>query len=154
MANLERSDVDGVTVLRLKGTLDRIELGDVEQTFREATHRDHASVVIDLADVNFLTTPAIAMFLDAAKTLRHSGGRVVVTGPSPRVEDVLRRLRLDSLLPVVGSVAEGIARVLASPDAGRVMGERGIGYADECLDVERSVAKLTHTYRALRGRRR
>jgi anti-sigma B factor antagonist len=111
MANLERSDVDGVTVLRLKGTLDRVELGDVEKTFREATHRDHASVVIDLADVNFLTTPAIAMFLDAAKTLRHSGGRIVVTGPSPRVEDVLRRLRLDSLLPVMGTVAEGIARV-------------------------------------------
>jgi len=111
MANLERSDVDGVTVLRLKGTLDRVELGDVEQTFRDATRRDHASIVIDLADVNFLTTPAIAMFLDAAKTLRHSGGRVVVTGPSPRVEDVLRRLRLDSLLPVLGTVAEGIARV-------------------------------------------
>ena len=113
MANLERSDVDGVTVLRLKGTLDRVELSDVEQTFREATRRDQASVVIDLADVNFLTTPAIAMFLDAAKTLRHSGGRVVVTGPSPRVEDVLRRLRLDSLLPVLRSVAEGIARVKA-----------------------------------------
>jgi anti-anti-sigma factor len=111
MANLERSDVDGVTVLRLKGTLDRIELGDVERTFHDATHRGRASVVIDLADVDFLTTPAIAMFLDAAKTLRHSGGRVVVTGPSPRVEDVLRRLRLDSLLPVLGSVAEGIARV-------------------------------------------
>lgn len=111
MANLERSDVDGVTVLRLKGTLDRLELGDVEKTFHDATHRDHASVVIDLADVNFLTTPAIAMFLDAAKTLRHSGGRVVVTGPPPRVENVLRRLRLDVLLPVLGSVAEGIARV-------------------------------------------
>jgi anti-sigma B factor antagonist len=111
MANLERTDVDGVTVLRLKGTLDRVELSDVERTFRDATHRDRASVVIDLADVDFLTTPAIAMFLDAAKTLRHSGGRVVVTGPPPRVEDVLRRLRLDVLLPVLGSVAEGIARV-------------------------------------------
>ena len=113
MANLERCDVDGVTVLRLKGTLDRVELSDVERTFHDATHRDRASVVIDLADVDFLTTPAIAMFLDAARSLRHSGGRVVVTGPSPRVEDVLRRLRLDSLLPVVGSVAEGIARVKA-----------------------------------------
>jgi anti-sigma B factor antagonist len=111
MANLEQTDVDGVTVLRLKGTLDRIELSDVERTFHAATHRDHASVVIDLADVNFLTTPAIAMFLEAAKTLRHSGGRVVVTRPSPRVEDVLRRLRLDALMPVMRSVAEGIARV-------------------------------------------
>jgi anti-sigma B factor antagonist len=111
MANLERTDVDGVTVLRLKGTLDRIELSDVERTFHAATHRDHASVVIDLADVNFLTTPAIAMFLEAAKTLRHSGGRIVVTGPPPRVENVLRRLRLDVLLPVMGSVAEGIARL-------------------------------------------
>src|SRR3954464_491868 len=72
MANLQRTDLDGVTVLRLRGTLDRTELAAGEQTFRAATHRDHASIVIDLADVNFLTTPAIAMFLDAAKTLRHS----------------------------------------------------------------------------------
>jgi anti-anti-sigma factor len=120
MANLERSDVDGVTVLRLKGTLDRVELSDVDRTFHAATHRDRASVVIDLADVDFLTTPAIAKFLDAARSLRHSGGRVVVTGPPPRVENVLRRLRLDSLLPVLGTVAEGIARVKRD-DAGSVL---------------------------------
>jgi anti-anti-sigma factor len=111
MANLERSEVDGVTVLRFNGSLDQAELADVEKSFQDATHRDGAAVVLDLAEVDFLTTPAISMFLDAAKCLKDSGGRIVATGPQPRVGEVLRRLRLDTLLPVVGSVGEGVARV-------------------------------------------
>lgn len=111
MANLQRTDVDGVTVLRFNGSLNASELADVEKSFHDATHRDGAAVVIDLANVDFLGTPAIAMFLDAAKSLKHSGGRIVATGPQPRISDVLKRLRLDKLLPVANSVDEGVSKL-------------------------------------------
>jgi anti-sigma B factor antagonist len=111
MANLERSDIDGVTVLRLKGSLSQGELTDVEKSFQEATDEQGAAVVLDLSNVDYLSTPAISMFLDAARSLKGTGGRIVATGPQPRVGDVLRRLRLDALLPVTGSVDEGVRRV-------------------------------------------
>jgi anti-anti-sigma factor len=111
MANLIRSDVDGVTVLRFNGSLSQTELDDVEKSFHDATHTDGAAVVLDLANVDFLTTPAISMFLDAAKSLKSSGGRIVATGPQPRVGEVLKRLRLDTLLPVVSSVREGVQKM-------------------------------------------
>src|SRR5215207_297859 len=114
MANLEQTSIDGVTVLRLRGSLTQTELEDVEKSFREATHKDGAAVVVDLSNVEFLTTPAISMFLDAAKCLKTSGGRIVATGPQPRVGEVLKRLRLDALLPVVGSVDEGVGRMRKS----------------------------------------
>jgi anti-anti-sigma factor len=115
MANLERTDVDGVTVLKLKGSLDQKELLDVEKSFHDATHRDGAAVILDLSLVDFLTTPAISMFLDAARALKTSGGRIVATGPQPRVDQVLKRLRLESLLPVVASIPEGVERLKQAP---------------------------------------
>jgi anti-anti-sigma factor len=111
MANLERTDVDVVTVLKLRGSLNEAELLDVEKSFHDATHQDGAAVILDLSNVDFLTTPAISMFLDAARTLKDRGGRIVATGPQPRVGEVLKRLRLDALLPVVASVPEGVKQL-------------------------------------------
>jgi anti-anti-sigma factor len=111
MANLERSDLEGVTVLRLQGSLGHVELRDVEKEFREATHGGASAVIVDLANVDFLTTPAITMFLEAAKSLKLTGGKIGVTGPQPRVGDILKRLRLESILPVYASVQEGVQRV-------------------------------------------
>jgi anti-anti-sigma factor len=111
MANLERSEIDGVTVLRLHGSLNHIELRDVEKAFHEATHQERAAIIIDLTNVDFLTTPAITMFLEAAKALKGTGGKIGVTGPQPRVGDILKRLRLENLLPVYASVQDGIAKV-------------------------------------------
>ena len=111
MANLERSEMEGVTVLRLHGSLNQVELRDVEKAFHDATHGDASAVVIDLSNVDFLTTPAITMFLEAAHTLKHTGGKIGVTGPQPKVGDILKRLRLETMLPVYGSVQEGIQKV-------------------------------------------
>jgi anti-anti-sigma factor len=111
MANLERSEMEGVTVLRLHGSLNQVELRDVEKAFHDATHGDASAVIVDLTNVDFLTTPAITMFLEAAHTLKHTGGKIGVTGPQPKVGDILKRLRLETMLPVYASVQEGIQKV-------------------------------------------
>ena len=117
MASLQRIDVDGVTVLRLAGALDRIEVGGVERAFRDAARRHHhhgAGFVIDLAAVDFLATPAIAMFVDAARSLRRAGARVAVGGAQPRVAEVLHRLRLEAILSIEDSVDDAVERVRES----------------------------------------
>jgi anti-anti-sigma factor len=112
MANLKQTDVCGVTVLEIAGTLDRAEVAGVERSFYDATNdRDGGAVVLDLTNVDYVSTPAITMFLDAARTLRGTGGRMVATGARPQVGEVLRRLRLDDVLPVTRTVGEGVERV-------------------------------------------
>jgi stage II sporulation protein AA (anti-sigma F factor antagonist) len=111
MANLERTEVDGVTVLKLRGNLDQTELADVEKSFQAAAVRNGAAVVVDLSNVDFLSTPAISMFLDAARSLKSSGGRIVATGPQPRIGEMLKRLRLESILPVTRTVEEGVEQM-------------------------------------------
>ena len=109
MANLERSETEGVTVLRLHGSLNQVELRDVEKAFHDATHGDASAVIIDLSNVDFLTTPAITMFLEAAHNLKGTGGKIGVTGPQPKVGDILKRLRLHSVLQTIPGYEEALA---------------------------------------------
>lgn len=119
MAHLERTELDGVTVLRLSGSLGREQVAEVERPFYDATDGERPAVILDLADVDFLTTPAIAMFVGAARLMKLTGGRIVLSGSQPHVEDVLRRLRLDMLLPRVRSVPDGLAWVKGGDGAAR-----------------------------------
>jgi len=111
MAILNKSELNGVTVLRMEGGLSQLEVQQVERAFREATHRDGAAVVVDLSNVDFVATAAIAMFLEAARVLKNSGGKIVVSGPQPKIGEVLRRLRLERVLPMHSSVDEAVAAV-------------------------------------------
>jgi anti-anti-sigma regulatory factor len=65
-------------------------------------------VVVDLTSVDILTTPAISMFIAAAKTARESGGAITFTESPPPVRDILNRLRLHSILHTVSDVRHAI----------------------------------------------
>lgn len=111
MANLERIEMDGVTVLKLCGSLSCDEIAGLEQSFRDAARTARAAVVVDLSGVDFLATPAISMFMAAAQEIKSTGGRIAVSGPQPRIGTVLHRLHLDATLPVCSTVSEAIGIV-------------------------------------------
>ncbi|HYE20588.1 MAG TPA: STAS domain-containing protein [Tepidisphaeraceae bacterium] len=113
MAHLRTTQLDGVAVLRLDGALGHAEVVEVERAFRDATAAAGAAMVIDLSGVNFLGTAGIALLLEAAQTLKRAGGKVVVGGAQPRVAEVLKRLRLERVLPITQTVEAGVA--LAKP---------------------------------------
>ena len=107
MANLEQSDSDGVTLLRISGSLNQHGVDTVESGFVEATNASRR-VVVDLSQVDVVNTPAIAMFLGAHRMVQKSGGRLIFTGISGMVEDLLRRCRLDTVLTIVPEMREAI----------------------------------------------
>jgi glycosyltransferase involved in cell wall biosynthesis len=52
------------------------------------------------------------------------------------------------------ALANALAEVLTLPDCGRSLGSAGISYADECLDLRRSISRLGQHYNDLRQHRR
>jgi anti-anti-sigma factor len=109
MGTLERVDLDGVTVLKLVGSLNSEGLEAVEPLFKNITHQPGVRTVVDLTGVDIVTTPAISMFLDAAKVAKTKGGRIVFTESRPPVRDMLKRLRLHSVLHTVTGLDQAIA---------------------------------------------
>ena len=107
MANLEQNDRDGVKVLRLSGSLNQHGVDTVESAFVEAT-ASSGRLVVDLAQVDLVNTPAIAMFLGAHRMVKQQGGRLIFTGLQGMVEELLRRCRLDTVLTIVPSMNEAV----------------------------------------------
>jgi anti-anti-sigma factor len=101
MAYMSQTERDGVTILRLTGSMTSEALEQVESNFHEITHRPGMRVVVDLTSVDLVTTPALSMFVSAATFAKQNGGVVVFTESQPPVRDVLRRLRLHTVLRTV-----------------------------------------------------
>jgi anti-anti-sigma factor len=108
MASMERIDMDGVVVLRLHGTLTTEGVEALQPSFVHTTHQPQIRAVIDLTDVDMLTTPAISMFISASIAAKNAGGQIIFTEASPPVRDVLKRLRLHSILKTVPGLDKAV----------------------------------------------
>lgn len=111
MASLEQFVLEDMTILKLRGNLASEGLDDVEKQFEIVTHRPGARIVVDLTAVDMVTTPALSMFIAAANEAKTTGGRLIFTESSPPVRDVLKRLRLTSVLKTVTGLEEAIKTV-------------------------------------------
>ena len=109
MATLDRADVDGVRVLRLAGSLTQQGVQGMEPAFEDALP-DGTRAVVDLREVDLITTPGITLMLAATQRLRRTGGRVVFTAASGVVLDLLHRCRLDEVLELAKSEPEAFER--------------------------------------------
>jgi anti-anti-sigma factor len=109
MAKLEQEIIDGVTVLRLSGSLTQEGLSEVEEPFMSATRgRKGMRVVLDVAKVDALTTPAITMFLATVRSVESSGGRVVFAGTRGITADIFARCRLNLIFTITPTVTDAI----------------------------------------------
>ncbi|HEV8605059.1 MAG TPA: STAS domain-containing protein [Tepidisphaeraceae bacterium] len=109
MATLERTELGDVTVVKLKGSLNMEGLEEVEPRFQELTRRPGGHTLVDLTEVEMVTTPALSMFLAAASAAKASGGRLIFTESRPPVRDILKRLRLHSVLQTIAGYEEALA---------------------------------------------
>ena len=110
MAALDTAkDVDGVRVLRLVGSLTQQGVQGMESSLEDALP-DGARAVVDLRDVDLVTTPGITLMLAATQRLRRTGGRVVFSAARGTVLELLHRCRLDEVLELAPSEPEAFER--------------------------------------------
>lgn len=107
-ATLEQETIDGVTVIRLAGSITSEALPKVEPRFKAATSGRGGRVVVDLHAVKAITTPAITMFLSALRRANESGGALIFTGVRGITGDIFSRCRLDAIFTIVDSVPDGV----------------------------------------------
>lgn len=107
MATLEQIGAEGVTVVRISGSLDQHGVDTIESAFSRATGASNR-VVVDITGVDIVNTPAIAMFLGAHRMMKQAGGRLIFTGVHGMVDELLRRCRLDTVLTIVPGSGEAI----------------------------------------------
>jgi anti-anti-sigma factor len=74
--------------VHVAGELDRAGSPQLEQALREAG-LDARLIVLDLRDLTFIDSCGVRVILDAARTARQAGGRLMLVRSPARVDGVL-----------------------------------------------------------------
>lgn len=101
---------DGVTELHLKGRLDTAGAGAVELRFSAATGANRA-VIVNLSEVEFLTSLGIRLLLQGAKTVRAKGGKLALLQPRELVANVLKTAGVEPLIPTFQDRSAALAAI-------------------------------------------
>ena len=112
MTTLDEQDVEGVRVLRISGSLTQQGVDEIGTAF-EAAVPDGTRAVVDLANVDLITTPGLTLFISATQRMRDTRGRVVFTAAKGIVLDLLKRCRLDEVLEIEGDSGQAVERAKA-----------------------------------------
>lgn len=107
-------------ILGLKGRLDQ----DNCDAFRDeltphldAAARDHLAIVLDLSQLEYVSSAGLRCFMLAVKQAKTYNGRIVVAALQPMVAEIFQISRFDMLLEVFATVAKAVAAVASSPSS-------------------------------------
>ena len=95
---------DGVQKIVLSGRMDSAGTQSIEVLFASLTTTRPAQIIVDFSRVSFLASVGIRRLVSNAKSLSRCGGRMVLAGPQPLVEEVLKLGGIDSLIPLYSNV--------------------------------------------------
>jgi anti-anti-sigma factor len=111
---IESSDLgDSVTRLKLTGRLD-INGSAVAEIPIALAAKGARSLIIDMSDVSYVASLGVRHLVMAAKTLDRKSGRLVLFALTEPVAEVLKTMRIDDIIPMVGSEAEAAGLAAAS----------------------------------------
>lgn len=67
-------------------------------------------LILNLAQVPYMDSSAIAVLVEALQKIRKAGGRIFLTDLQPRVRGLLEIARLDSIFVIAKDEAEALAK--------------------------------------------
>jgi anti-anti-sigma factor len=98
---LHYSELDNdIRLIKLSGTLDVTGTGEIETKFAGYCVGDKVRVVVDLSEVDFLTSTGIRLLTQTAKSVASRGGRMVLLNPTSEMHHVLEVTGIPSIIPV------------------------------------------------------
>jgi anti-anti-sigma factor len=89
----------GWQLVSVAGRVDNLTADTLAAALRDAVAA-HAQVAVDCSAIEYISSAGVGALVESAAAARRAGRRFAVCAPSPRVEQVLRICKLDSLLGV------------------------------------------------------
>lgn len=80
---------DGIRLIRLEGRLDLNGTYSIEVQFVNRCAGDGVRVIVDLSEVDYISSVGIPMLVNTAKSVVHRGGKMAFLNPQENVVKVL-----------------------------------------------------------------
>ena len=99
-----------VAHVAFRGRLDGTGVSAVGPQFTEIAGSRRA-ILVEMSDVDFLSSIGIRLMLIGAKALRDKGGKLVIFSPKESVTDVLQLGGIDNVIPIFSERSGALAAV-------------------------------------------
>ena len=104
---------NGIRLIKLIGSLDSAGFNSIDLKFTAHCAGENVRVIVDLSEVDFLTSIGIRLLTLNAKSLSTRGGKIVLLHPIPEVRKVLEMTGILSIIPVYDNYESAEAVALA-----------------------------------------
>jgi anti-sigma B factor antagonist len=78
-----------VAVATVTGRVDGVTYGEFESALQAELEKGMVNIALDLSGVEFMGSAGLRVLVNARKTAKSSGGRIVIAQPSPQVSETL-----------------------------------------------------------------
>lgn len=108
------SGADGVAILALRGDLDIARTPPLQVAINETLRADPAALVIDLCQVTFADSTALALLLSAQRRASHQRIPLQIACDRERILELLALTRLDREFQIHGTRDEAVRAARAA----------------------------------------
>ena len=95
---VESEEIEGGIKFTAKGHINALNSGVLEQELENAINKGHKRIILNLVQVDFLSSSGIRILIKTYKTMKNNGGVFNIEKPSENVKNVLGITALDSML--------------------------------------------------------
>jgi len=107
---ITESKIEQVKVLGLKGRLDAATSNSAQDRFSQLIDLGETKLVVDLSELDYLSSAGLRVFMMAAKRLKARGGKLVLCRAPDRIKEILEIARLSELFFLCPSLEEALTR--------------------------------------------
>jgi anti-sigma B factor antagonist len=111
--NVTSSTVEAITVIEASGSIDSKTAPEFERTAIAAI-QGQKEVIIDLTNVEFLSSAGLRVLLMIYRQIKTQSGKVVLVGTSEEIQDIMSNTGFLSFFITVDTLDEGIKTLKAS----------------------------------------
>jgi anti-sigma B factor antagonist len=97
---LSTAKISSVNVLKISGSFDIYAAGEIREWIEKSTVEAPAHIVMDMAEVNFIDSTALAILVQGMKRAREINGDIRLSGVQKPVRMVLELTRLDKVFEI------------------------------------------------------
>jgi len=106
--DVEVEDKDSATILHISGHITEIEADELGSQFDELFENGKYDLVLDLGDVDFMSSSGLGQIMRAYRAAQKNSGSVALARVQPLVADVFRVTKLDQLLEMHDTVEDAV----------------------------------------------
>lgn len=104
----QRLDAQAITVLKLQGRLDAHTVGQLERALTEAQLSGDRAIVIDLSELNYVSSSGLRVLLTGRSNARRRGGDIFLCSLRPPVREVFEIVGFVAVFSIFDTLEQAV----------------------------------------------